>query len=224
MINEIELNTIYNEDCLETMKRMPDNFVDLIVTDPSYSLPNNQFRPEARTKQRTFGEFSSYQHFFRLFINEANRVLKKDGAIAVFCDETFYPVIYPYLYETFYATKLLVWDKGRIGMGGIWRRQFELVTYSYKQPQKVKSGDSDILRFSAVRQKLHNSQKPVEIVEKIIEKATEENDVVADFFMGSGTTAVASKNLNRNYIGSEISKEYCDIAEERLKQEVERQS
>jgi site-specific DNA-methyltransferase (adenine-specific) len=216
----VQLNTIYNEDCLETMRRMPDGFVDLIVTDPSYSLPNNQFRPEARTKQRTFGEFSAYQHFFRLFIEQANRILKANGDIAIFCDETFYPVIYPMLYEYFYATKLLVWDKGRIGMGGIWRRQFELVAYSYKQPKKTKSGDSDILKFPSVRQKLHTSQKPVELIEKFIEKSTNEGDVVADFFMGSGTTAVACKKLNRNYIGSEISAEYCKIAENRLRQEV----
>jgi DNA modification methylase len=207
---------IIQGDCLEEMKKLPDNSIDCIITDPPYSLPNNQFRPESRVQQRTWGEFSPYLSFFRQFIAEAKRVVKKDGDIVIFCDETFYPVIYPALYANFYATKLLVWNKGRIGMGGIWRRKFELITHSYLQPKSEKSGDSDILECAPIREKLHTSQKPTDLIETIIKKITKEGDVILDPFAGSGSTLVAAKNTGRDYIGIEIEESYIEIIKDRL--------
>lgn len=210
------MDKIIHGDCLEILKDVPDGSIDCIITDPPYSLPNNQFRPESRIQQRTWGEFSPYLSFFRQFIAEAKRVLKPDGDIIIFCDETFYPVIYPALYANFYATKLVIWNKKRIGMGGIWRRKFELITHSYLQPKKEKSGDGDIIEFNPVRDKLHTSQKPVDMLEYIITKVTKENDIILDPFAGSGSTLVAAKNTGRNYLGIEIEESYIDIINKRL--------
>lgn len=201
---------------MEIMKDMPSASFDLILTDPPYSLPNNQFRPEARMLQRTFGEFSPYLTFFRSFVAEAKRLLTPNGDLIVFCDETFYPVIYPALYQNFYATKMVIWDKERIGMGGIWRRQFEVITHSYLSPKKEKSGQGDIIKFSPVRgdAKVHTSQKPVDLVKFLIQKTGTKN--VLDPFMGSGTTLVAAKELGIEATGIEISPEHCEIARKRL--------
>lgn len=65
---------------------------------------------------------------------------------------------------------------------------------------------------------VHPTQKPVEVIEKLITDSTQEGDLVLDCFMGSGTTAVASKKLNRNFIGFEIQEKYIAISESRLKQ------
>lgn len=65
---------------------------------------------------------------------------------------------------------------------------------------------------------LHPTQKPVEVIEKLITDSTKEGDLVLDCFMGSGTTAVAAKKLNRNFIGFEIQEKYITISENRLKQ------
>jgi len=205
--------TIYNGDCLEVMKQFENDSFDLVLTDPPYSLPNNQFRPKARISQRTFGEFSPYQTFWRQFIIEIKKVSKDD--LIIFSDEVFYPVIYPELYENYYATKLIVWDKERIGMGGIWRRQFELITHSYNNPKKEKSGDGDVIKEKPIRKKVHNSQKPEDLVKRIIEKIG--GDTIFDPFIGSGTTLVAAKKLGRKAVGIEISEKYCEIAVERLK-------
>lgn len=70
----------------------------------------------------------------------------------------------------------------------------------------------------------HPAPFPLNLVYKIVRYYSYENELVYDPFMGSGTTAVACKNLNRNYIGSEISKEYCDIAEQRLRQEIQNET
>lgn len=192
-------------DALEEMANLEAGSVQLILTDPPYSIPNNQFRPEARINQRRFADFSPYQFWFNEFVNQARRVLKPDGHLVVFCDETFYPVLYPALYENFYATKLLVWDKGRIGMGGVWRRRFELITHSTLQPAKEKSGDADILVCPPVREKRHNSEKPRELLKQIINKLTKEGDIVLDPFMGSGSTLEACEETGREGIGIELS-------------------
>lgn len=65
---------------------------------------------------------------------------------------------------------------------------------------------------------VHPTQKPVEVIEKLITDSTKEGDLVLDCFMGSGTTAVAAKKLNRNFIGYEIQEKYIEIAKRRLKQ------
>lgn len=65
---------------------------------------------------------------------------------------------------------------------------------------------------------VHPTQKPVEVIEKLIRDSTKEGDLILDCFMGSGTTAVAAKRLNRNFIGFEIQEKYVEIAEQRLKQ------
>ena len=66
--------------------------------------------------------------------------------------------------------------------------------------------------------RFHPTQKPVKLFRDIIRDFSEEGDLILDPFMGSGTTAIACKQLNRNFIGFEISKEYCDIARKRLSQ------
>lgn len=209
---------ILQGDCLELMKDIPDGSVDMVLTDPPYSFPTNQFRPKARISQRTFGDFSTYQHFFTSFLDEAVRVLNKDGDIYVFCDEVFYAVLYPLFYARFYSTKMLIWDKCRIGMGGMWRRQFEVLLHARMRPAKIKSGDGDILKHKPVRNKVHQSQKPVELAERLIAKNNLLGGVVLDPFMGSGTTGVACKNLSREFIGIELDEGYFEIAKKRLEE------
>lgn len=205
-------------DAIDEMTKIPDSSINLILTDPPYSLPNNQFRPQARIKQKSFGDFSTYGHFFKDFLAQAQRVLTPTGHLVLFCDETFYPVLYPHIYESFYNSKLIVWDKGKIGMGGIWRRQFELIIDCMRTPQLEKSGDSDIIRVAPVvsNLRLHNSEKPVVLLKQIITKLTKVGDTVLDPFLGSGSTGEACKTIDRNFIGIEISSEYFAKASFRL--------
>jgi len=75
---------------------------------------------------------------------------------------------------------------------------------------------SNVWNYRRVKPELHPTQKPVNLIKKIIRSATEENDTVLDPFIGSGTTAVACKQLNRNFIGIEINPDYVEIANRRL--------
>lgn len=90
----------------------------------------------------------------------------------------------------------------------------------WKEFNPTKKNPSSVLNFdvpSRAKGTLHPTQKPLELFEYLIKTYTNENELVLDNCLGSGTTAVAAKNTNRNYIGIEINKEYCNIAEERLK-------
>lgn len=207
-------------DCLEEMDKLIEQWikVDAIITDPSYSLPNNQFRPEARVLQRTFWEFSTYQAFFKIWLEKAKKLVNKEWDIYIFCDETFYAVLYPILYQNFYSTKMIIWDKDRIGMWWIWRRQFEIIIHCRMQPNKTKSWDWDIIKCKPVRDKLHTSQKPIELIQILIKKSTKQWDIVLDTMSGSFTTAVACENTNRKWVCIEIEESYYNIWIQRIQQ------
>ncbi|KKN38043.1 hypothetical protein LCGC14_0757550 [marine sediment metagenome] len=207
--------TIYHGDCRDILPHLPQ--VDLVLTDPPYMLPHVQFRPEMREQTRTWGNFSVAQMAFQGYLE----LLRPLGAAEMywFLDEVSYPVLFPSLYAHSYSVKLLVWDKGRIGMGGKWRRQFELIAHLASAPNASKSGRSDILREPPEANKEHPFQKPVALVAALL-KASPEAICILDPFMGSGTTLRAAKDLGRKAIGIEIEERYCEIAAKRMSQSV----
>lgn len=106
-------------------------------------------------------------------------------------------------------------DKGRFS--------HEFIIYSIKGDVKRKfsASDRDVWRIKPInftsKNKLHNAEKPIELVSKMIQNSSVEGDIVLDTFMGSGTTAVACINTKRNYIGFEIDENYYSIAINRIK-------
>ena len=101
--------------------------------------------------------------------------------------------------------------KGNNIIGSLKSKNYDINRYNenYKNP-------SSVLKFKINRGKLHPTQKPVALLEYLIKTYTNENDTVLDFTMGSGSTGVACKNLNRNFIGIELDQEYFDIAKQRI--------
>ncbi len=254
----MDINTIYNEDCLETMKRMPDNFVDLTVTSPPYD--------NLRT-------YNGYSFDFENIAQELYRVTKQGGVVVwvvgdatvkgsetgtsfkqalyfkecgfnlhdtmiYLKDQLAYPDTNRYYNAFEYMFVLskgkpksvnLIKDKANKSFGR---------TVSGKGRQKdgtskVRTRANQPVYEFGVRWNywlLYNQKRgietqhpaifPEQLAHDHIISWSNENDTVYDPFMGSGTTAVACQNLNRNFIGSELSKEYCDIAEERLAQGV----
>jgi site-specific DNA-methyltransferase (adenine-specific) len=200
-------------DCREILPHLPK--VDLVLTDPPYMLPHVQFRPDMREQTRTWGNFSVAQMAFEGYLNLLWPLMNKPYEMYWFLDEISYPVLYPSLYAHSYAVKLLVWDKGRIGMGGKWRRQFELIIYLSSAPNPGRSGRPDILKEPPTEAKEHPFQKPVALITTLIE-ASPNAQTILDPFMGSGTTLRAAKDLGRKAIGIEIEEKYCEIAAKRM--------
>ena len=116
----------------------------------------------------------------------------------------------------------MIWVKNNWTAGdlkGAYAKQTEFIIYAVKG-RHILNGkrDSDVLHYNRVvgKNQLHQNQKPVDLLEYLIGKSSDENDTVLDCFMGSGSTGVACKNLNRNFIGIELDEEFYDMAVKRL--------
>lgn len=207
----IELNKIYNEDCLETMKRMPDKSVDLILTDPPYGINMDS---ELNKKQGKYG-YKNYGNTNwdnkkpdKLIFDEMFRISKNQ---IIWGANYFVEFLKP-------SMGWIVWDKGQ--------RDFsladgELAYTSFNKALRI----FNVSRSAALKDgKVHPTQKSIKIIEKCVfyaERALNKKiDLIYDPFMGSGTTAIACIKLNRKWIGSELSTEYCDIANKRIKTEL----
>jgi site-specific DNA-methyltransferase (adenine-specific) len=203
----MELNTIYNEDCLETMKRMPDDFIDLIVTDPPYGI---------KASKGTNG-----------FGSAKNRRYEDDWDNATPSQEVFDEMIRVSKQQiifggNYFADKLpvskcwLVWDKkGQYKFKNPFA-DCELIWTSFSGVVKKFTCVSQGFIKDSKEKTVHPTQKPEKLMRELLETYTDADTLIYDPFMGSGTTAKACTDLGRKYIGSEISKQYCDIAEQRL--------
>ena len=230
---------IFNEDCLEWMKRIPDQSIDCIITDPPYWT--------------TACKWDSVIPFEPMW-EQLKRIIKPNGAIVLFGSEPFSSAlrmsnIKNYKYDW-------IWDKKKGGNIMLLKQQpykvHEIIsvfntnketyypimeaqtprtgkTYSAGEANGIKNyGDlrhydkkypKSILEISNANQngKQHPTQKPVALMEYLIKTYTNENETVLDFTMWSWTTAIACINTNRNYIGFELDKWYYDIAQERIR-------
>ena len=238
----MEKNIIYHGDCIEGMKILPDNSVDMVLTDPPYGTTQN--------KWDTVVDMEA-------FWKEIKRVTKKNSAILIFTQMPFTATVvmsnpkmfrYEWICEKANATGFLNVRRmpmkchenvlvfyGKLPVyhpimehGKPYRRGLEDKNSSnYNAVKRLRSENPTGTRFprdvlkvswrSAFGKTLHPTQKPVSLCEYFIKTYSNEGDVILDPFIGSGTTAVAAKNTNRNYIGWEQNDEYFEIAEERLK-------
>ena len=205
----MELNKIYCGDCLEVMKTMEDKSVDLIITDPPYGLgidgQKQTFNknPKHNRKQYKFmgwdKKIPSKEYFDEMFRISKNQVIWGGN----------YFVQYLSGYKGW-----LVWDKGQHGLT---MSDGELAFTSFDTPLRIFVRNRvDLQRDGAV----HPTQKPLSLIKWILNNFAKKDDIICDPFLGSGTTARACKDYGFNFIGIEISPEYCKIAEQRLAQEV----
>ena len=145
----------------------------------------------------------------------------KDGkSIYVCTDWRTYPILYAPFNKFFTQRNLIVWHKMIGTVYPFYRTDHELIVFgtlgSAKRDFAWETDVWDIRNSVNQVSKLHPSQKPIELFEKIIINSSKENDTVLDPFMGSGTTAIACLRLNRQFIGCELNEKYYDIAKDRI--------
>lgn len=119
----------------------------------------------------------------------------------------------------------VIWDKANPGLGWRYRRQHEMVMIAHRTGGKLRwASDTlavpNIIRMMPDRERLHPNEKPLALTRLFLELHSVESDLILDPFMGSGTTLVAAKQLGRRAIGIEIEERYCEIAVQRLSQEM----
>lgn len=234
----MELNKIYNEDCIKGIKNIPSESVDLILTDPPYYISRkSNFKKGGGCTSKygsismDFGEWDKGEKIdFELLFKESFRILKKGGTLIMFYDIFKIGELADIaLSLSFKQPRIGFWDKTNAvpinakinylsncreyfisfckGKKGVFNSYYDKGVYSYP----IVCGKE---RTS------HPTQKPISLMEELIKTNSNKGDVVAGFFMGSGTTAVAAIRNKRKFIGFELSKEYFDISNERIKQEM----
>ena len=248
----LELNKVYCMDCLEGLKHIDKNSIDLLVTDPPYFIDNLKKDLRSQTIRRSsknnvfFNEFDHFESLkeyklFMLSVLRAIRVVLKPKAQGfLFCSYHHFDWFIRLLKkEGFRFYKPLIWFKRDVM--GVFPNQYgcnyepilwfskKAETESEKKDFKFKNfigcSQRDVFEFystsvSARKEAgYHPTPKPVPLLRRLILNASCKNDVVLDAFMGSGSTAVASKQTERRFIGFEKKQEYVEICLKRLKQE-----
>ena len=214
----MNLNIIYNEDCQETMKNnIDEHSIDVILTSPPYNtartncdfvndtqkgrytvryLDYNDMRPQKEYHEWTIDIF-----------NQFDKVLKENGVVLYnisygkHTHESFWHLISEIQLKTNFTVAQVVSLSKRTN-----QKNYENI-YNYIE---AKNNDGAC--------PIHKAIYSTELCEKLLKIYAKKGDTIYDPFIGIGTTAFAARKLGMNYIGSEIYKEYCDLAEEKLKE------
>lgn len=226
---------LWQGDCLELIKDIPDESVDLIVTDPPYlhvkgGMKSKKFNvgtwragSYTNTKMSDFGENEIFK-----FLNITDKKLKKTNMF-IFCSKLQLQYYFKWIYENKKKYDLLIWDKQKMSMKStkFFTSDIDYIIRIYDSGVSLnkicvdgleKADSSFYTKIQSYPQPKgeHETMKPLGLIEKYILLSSNENSVVLDCFMGSGTTGVACINTNRNFIGIELDKHYFEIAQDRI--------
>ena len=238
----LEVNKIYNEDCLITMKKIPNSFVDLVITSPPYNMNlrirNNEYcsRQIARdfnTKYDGYsdnlpiGEFYQLNKYILKELLRISKIIFYNISIVTGSKRAFFKLIGDY---SDYLKDIVIWDKnvGQPAMqNNVLNRQSELIlifendgaiSRQFKKCNFNRGTLSDtwiIPRGKKVFSN-HGATFPEALVEKILINFSNKDDIIYDPFSGTGTVAVVSNKMKRKYIGSEINLDYFNLSINRL--------
>lgn len=217
-------------DCIEEMRKIPDKSIDLIVTDPPYKITSRgssgtmggYWKSDIAKKGRIF---KNNNISCKEYLPEFYRILKEKTICYVMCNNTNLQEMMNVGVESgFSFVKCLIWEKGNKICGRYYMNCFEYIILFRKGGDRTINdcGTPDILKVPIKKLKdengknLHDTEKPVELMEILVKNSSNENEIVLDPFMGIGSTGVACKNLGRNFIGIEIDEKYFKIAKERI--------
>lgn len=244
--SKLELNKIYNESCLDTLARISDNYIDLVITSPPYNMNlrirkgeycSRQIVKEISTKYEGFADNIPIDKYNEFHSNVLRELLRVSNLV-------FYVVqvvtgskrsIFKMIGEFNENLKdIIIWDKGHAEPAiqqQVLNRQTELILVFEKdypisrqfRSSTFKRGSlKDIWQIARNRNngkkkdKSHGATFPEKLVATILENFSKKGDKVYDPFLGTGTTAVVAKKMKRKFIGSEILKDYCKIAKRKL--------
>lgn len=233
---------LYNGDCIEILKTLKNNSIDLIFADPPYFLSNggksihsgkivsvNKGDWDDKTK------YNNHLEFTKQWISECYRVLKYNGSIWIsgtmhnifdvkkYLDELGFKIINIVVWHKADPPDLIFKNKLKFSYElVIWASKGNKHTFNYNEMYKINGKElEDVWTIPAVLMSekkfgYHPTQKPEALLERIIKACTNKGDLVLDPFSGSGTTCFVAKKLERDYIGIEKNKEYFNISKKRI--------
>lgn len=202
-------------DCMQLMKEISNNSIDMILTDIPYNMINRQTNG---LRQIDKGVADSSEIDIPVMINEFERIVK--GSIYIFCEFEQVSILKKLLREKGFSVRIIVWEKTNPSpMNGekLWLSGIELCVYA-KKPNATFNGHcrNTVLRYKTVKSKLHPTEKPQELLKDLIKTSSNEDDLILDPFAGSGSTGLACFNTKRNYICIEKDEGYFKIMNDRI--------
>jgi site-specific DNA-methyltransferase (adenine-specific) len=232
MLEQIGPVTLYQGDCLDVLRQMPDCSVDAVVTDPPYcsgartaaSVTNRGGMSRGarwNTKPLDSDQMTAtgYVWLIRAVAREALRLLVPGGWFVCFVDWRQYPTLYGAIETTnLRVNNMLVWDKRSFALGNGFRNQHELAIVASKgTPTVYDRSTGNVLSVRRLSQSTaHPTEKPVDLFAPILRVVSAGGGLVLDPFLGSGTTAVTCIQEGRRCIGIERDPEYYAIARQRI--------
>jgi DNA modification methylase len=259
-VGSFETGKVYQGDCLELMKAIPDSVVRLIWTDPPYGINANDKGDLLRNWKSAMGKGDHHVPYWKAMkkvhkdeearpvlndsledatrviegmLKEAARVLFKDYSSLCCCcagggpSTTFADLAHLLDQKPFTFFHAIVWDKGSLGMGWRYRRNYEFIMVAHLKWKKLSwswkgcgKEVGNIIKISRIvpRPHQHPTVKPVALVEHFLRLHTKPGEVVLDPFAGSGTTGVACKKMGREFIGFELDQHWVDVANKRIEE------
>lgn len=238
----MEINKVFNENCLDTLRRIPDNFVDLVVTSPPYNMNlrirngeycSRQIVKEFSTKYEGFDDNLPILDYYEFHLKVLRELLRTSNIIfyniqiVTGSKRAFFKIIGEL---SDYLKDIVVWDKGYAQpamAANVLNRRTELIlifdsknaiSRKFELANFARGTLNDIWEIKRGKKIVttHSAVFPEELVKIIIENFSSEGNLVYDPFMGTGTTAIVAKRLNRNYIGSELTEKYFNLIVSRL--------
>ena len=235
---KLDINNVYRGDCLELMNGIPNKSIDMILCDLPYGMTwakwdsiisfedlwtqynriikDNSaivlFSSQPFTSKLINSNMKNYKYTWYWiknikgnYLNVKRQPLRQVEEINIFNKHKYFP------------QGIKEYNKiGRSGSGA----KTTLQNYSNEWFQEKTGYPSNVLYYDLDKEKLHPTQKPIALCEYLIKTYTNEGEIVLDNCIGSGTTAIACINTNRNYIGFELNKEYYEIAKNRINQHI----
>lgn len=233
------MNEIKCMDNLEYLKTLPDNSVDLVVTDPPYNVSQGRdILFNGKVIRKDFGNWD-YNFNPAAVLQELKRVLKPSGQIYIFCGTNQIPQYMKIFKDKWFFRNLLIWYKtnpaprisktnylfaceyiiyGINDKGRPTDSTFNFSKQSEMHNVFITTALQGKERLKQGHKSVHPTQKPLSILKKLIRVSTKEGDVVLDVFAGVGSTAVACKQLKRRYLGCDIDPRYVYFAKKRLEE------
>jgi site-specific DNA-methyltransferase (adenine-specific) len=210
---------LVNDDCMNCMKLMENDSVDMVLTDIPYGEVN---RKHGSLRILDKGKADELTFELEPFVNELVRICK--GSFYIFCGTEQVSILRKMFVDKGLTTRLGIWEKSNPSpMNGekLWLSGIECCVFARKAKATFNEHcKNTVWRFPNGRSKQHPTEKPIKLFEYLVKASSNQNDILFDPCMGSGTTGVACKNLGRNFIGVELDKEYFEIAKTRINQEL----
>jgi DNA modification methylase len=207
-------------DSVEILPTLEKASFDLLLSDPPYGM---DFKSGWSDKEKIANDkIEDTITLFENVLKESVPLLKNDAHFYLFGNLEYMPQIKPIIEKYLNLKNVLIWDRKVIGMGDLktYGKSFDIVYFGYNKEWKDLNGtrDRDVLQFNRVdpSKNIHPTEKPLDLLEYLIKKSSNEGDKILEPFAGGGSTLLACKNTNRKATGIEIEQNYYELIKSKI--------